>query len=146
MCKLFLISLILTSSLSLSFSINNSNLEENEDLYELNLIGNESDVVTFVKDGWTKLPTRGIPTEGVLVKSGYVKCAKVKIADTERRYTIVARYSTIKPNQVFHCTISVMTTQTEPLDINCLVGTFAASVDPPDYEDGNDAFSAVFTC
>ncbi|CAG5073538.1 Protein of unknown function [Cotesia congregata] len=139
MCKLFSI-----SQACLSFSTNNSNLEEEKDLYELNLSKKEPDVVKFVEDGWKKLLTQGNTRETV-DRGGYdVKCAKVQVADTETRYTIVVRYSTISRDTVFDCKISVMTTQMEPLNISCIVGQFTGFYDPAEYEHYN-AFS-VYNC
>ncbi|CAG5073881.1 Protein of unknown function [Cotesia congregata] len=59
MCKLSLMSVILTSSLSLSFSTNNCSCEEKKDLYELKLSVNDLDMFKFAEDGWNKLVAEG---------------------------------------------------------------------------------------
>ncbi|KAH0554682.1 uncharacterized protein LOC123263663 [Cotesia glomerata] len=134
MCKLFLISLILTSSLSLSFSTNNSNCEEKKDLYELKLSAFDPDVSKFVQDGWEKLVAER-KTRGATNKGGYsIDCARVQVADTERRYTILVNYETDLFGKMLSCIIFVMTTQTEPLRIICNLENIADDYHPAERE------------
>ncbi|KAH0554677.1 hypothetical protein KQX54_012233 [Cotesia glomerata] len=122
MCKLFLILLILTSILSLSFSTNNSDCAEEKYSYELQLNLKDPDVVKFAEVGWNKLVAEG-KTSGQTRKNNfyYIICARVQVIDTERRYTIIISFPIYFPSSVdiFICIIIVMTNQTDPLSISC---------------------------
>ncbi|CAG5071982.1 Protein of unknown function [Cotesia congregata] len=137
MFKLFLISVILISSLSLSFSTNNSSGEEIRDLFELKLSRKDPDVVKFVEDGWEKLVaeerTRGAKIRGDF----YVRCARVQIAETKTRYTILVIYDTDLPRSTLNCLIFVMPSQTKPLSISCYIGSFTDICDPAEIEQFN---------
>ncbi|XP_044593432.1 uncharacterized protein LOC123271230 [Cotesia glomerata] len=137
MYKFFLISVILTASLSLSFSTNNSNCEEKKDLYDLTLKKNDPDVVKFAEDGWEKLVAKG-RTRGATNRGSFsVECARVQIIEIERRYTILVIYVIDGPGKMLFCVIFVMTTQTEPLSISCYLERFTDIYDPAEREQRN---------
>ncbi|KAH0552263.1 hypothetical protein KQX54_007907 [Cotesia glomerata] len=137
MCKLFLISVILTSSLSLSFSTNNCSCQEKKDLYELKLSVNDPDVLKFAEDGWNKLVAEGRSRGATIRGSFSVQCARVQIVDTERRYTILVIYVAGSPGVVLFCVIFVMTTQTVPLSIICYQNYLVGNDDPVEREQRN---------
>ncbi|CAG5071915.1 Protein of unknown function, partial [Cotesia congregata] len=97
----------------------------------------DPDVVKFTEDGWKKLVSEG-KTRGATNRGDfYVKCARVQIVDTERRYTILVRYATNLSGKMLNCLIFVMTTQTEPLTISCYIGSFTTNDDPTEREQYN---------
>ncbi|KAH0554684.1 hypothetical protein KQX54_012274 [Cotesia glomerata] len=127
--------------LSLSFSINNSNSEEINNVYELQLSGNESDVVKFVENGWNKLcaedPDKATTKRG----NYYIDCAKLQIVDTERQYTILVIYQTDFFLHSLKCAIIVMTSHTEPLTISCFRDFSLNVYDPKEEKELNMCYS-----
>ncbi|CAG5074924.1 Protein of unknown function, partial [Cotesia congregata] len=81
MCKLFLISLILTSSLFFSFLINNCNSEEKNYVYELQLSENDPDVVKFVENGWNKLCAEDSDKATTERGNYYIVCGKPELIE-----------------------------------------------------------------